>query len=236
MILSIVARRACALSRCTWIVDCELSLPARCMAFCTNASICSSVIDRRLGENGFFKETLTKIGNVQDVLVAGSYAIILHRDGSVEMIRKPEKDEKLEALYNGIEAKLESWQGIVSIQRDGKGIYGIRYDGTVCYVSTDIYLHDLTYVYDWRQGFTQEVEAWIDIVCIASETSHYANDENEDYAWGYAIGVTYDGAVVSTGNGTYYETVWHGSTIADGYSVVEHSGGFYHDVSDWKLW
>lgn len=73
-------------------------------------------------------------------------------------------------------------------------------------------------------------------MCTASETSGGIDYESLDHAWGYAIGITYDGTVVPTGNGTYYERIRKDDRITDGYTIVKRNEGAYHDVSDWKLW
>jgi len=126
---------------------------------------------------------------------------------------------------------IETWNGIVALYNGAGGYFGIRYDGTVEYISDDIdyQSESIGYSYNQNTDLKNEVESWTDIAWIDTSA-----DSRFNIHWVYAVGLKADGTVVSTGNGTYYTT--EENTYGNGYHGVSHSGGTYNDVSSWKLW
>ena len=110
-------------------------------------------------------------------------------------------------------------------------IFGIRYDGTVKYVSDDIDYVSSSVGYSYRQNtdIKNEVESWTNIVWVDTSA-----DSSHGIHWNYAVGLKTDGTVVSTGDGKYYTT--EKNAYGDGYHGESHTGGNYNDVSSWKLW
>lgn len=168
--------------------------------------------------------------DVVDVVYSSPYLAVLHKDGSISMELvasygcKEEHVEKVKAYYDDVVEEITTWNGIVALYYGAGGYFGIRYDGTVKYVSDDISVDS----YDQNADIKSEVEAWENIVWV---------DTSEDYAyahWNYAVGLKTDGTVVSTGDGEFYRTEKNAN--GNGYHGVLHSGGTYNDVSAWKLW
>ena len=193
-----------------------------------------------LGDTSYYTDVVSEKSNVHDIVECQDGILVLYEDGKVEWIIAPsdsaEYAETINGFYGEIATELGKWNGIVSIQAGASGIIGIRYDGTVNYVSTDIYYYNpygsSYYRYNSHETFNNEIEAWSDIVFISETpfTSVHARGRGDD--WAYAIGIKYDGTAVSTGDGRYYTYEEYG----EDYRAVSHDGGTYHVVSDWKLW
>jgi hypothetical protein len=167
-----------------------------------------------LGGSSYYTKAISGKSNVQDIVKfqneEGSGLLVLYKDGTVELIVASSSSETygktVDGYYQTIKKELESWNGIVSIQTGASGIIGIRYDGTVNYVSTDISYstYSSSYTYTSYDSAAQELASWSDIVCISAP-----------YDSNFVIGVKSDGTVVS---------------------YVTYSKGGYYKVSDWKLW
>lgn len=194
-----------------------------------------------LGDTSYYTDVVSEKSNVHDIVECQYGILVLYEDGKVELITPSDSEDYAETnngFYDRIATELGTWNGIVSIQTGASGIIGIRYDGTVNYVSTDIYYHEgyssNSYEFNAHETLNNEIESWNDIVFIsaASLASRYARDSAND--WAYAIGIKYDGTAVSTGDGRYYTT--EENAYGSGYHDVSHDGGTYHVVSDWKLW
>ena len=175
--------------------------------------------------------------DVVDVVYSSPYLAVLHKDGSVSMeligsFTSTEKYvEKQKEHYKEVVTEITMWNGIVALYHGAGGYFGIRYDGTVKYVSDDIDYVSSSVGYSYRQNtdIKNEVESWTNIVWVDTSA-----DSRFDIHWNYAVGLKTDGTVVSTGDGKYYTT--EKNAYGDGYHGVSHSGGTYNDVSTWKLW
>ena len=175
--------------------------------------------------------------DVVDIVYSSPYLAILHKDGSVSMelagsFTSTEKYVEKQKSYNKeVVEEITTWNGIVALYHGAGGYFGIRYDGTVKYVSDDVDDVSSGVGYSYRQNtdIKSEVESWTNIVWV--DTSAISRI---DIHWNYAVGLKTDGTVVSTGDGTYYTT--EKKTYGDGYYKKYHSGGIYNDVSTWALW
>ena len=139
--------------------------------------------------------------------------------------------EKQKQYYQAVVNEIEMWDGIVALHHGAGGYLGIRYDGTIKYVSDDIEYESSStgYTYNQNSNLKSELESWTDIIWIDS-----AMDSRFNIDWKYAVGLKSDGTVCSTGNGTYYTT--EENSYGSGYHGVYHSNGNYNNVSSWKLW
>lgn len=175
--------------------------------------------------------------DVVDIVYSSPYLAILHKDGSVSMelagsfTSKEKYVEKQKSYYKEVVEEITTWNGIVALYHGAGGYFGIRYDGTVKYVSDDIDYVSSGVGYSYRQNtdIKSEVESWTNIVWVDTSA-----DSRFDIHWNYAVGLKTDGTVVSTGDGTYYTA--EKNTYGDGYHGKSHSGGIYNDVSTWALW
>ena len=182
-------------------------------------------------------EAVLNYTDVVDVVHSSPYLAILHKDGTVSMelvgsfSSTEEYAEQQKTFYKEIVDKITTWDGIVALYHGGGGFIGIRYDGTVKYVSNNIvYLSGSKEMsYKRNEHIKNKVESWTNIVWV--DSSRYSKYST---TYDYVVGLKADGTVTSTGDGTYYVT--EKSTYGDGYYAKSCSGGTYHNVSSWKLW
>ena len=175
--------------------------------------------------------------DVVDVVYSSPYLAVLHKDGSISMelvgsfTSTAEYVEKQKAYYKEVVDEITTWNGIVALYHGAGGYFGIRYDGTVKYVSDDIEYQSegVGYSYAENTEIKSEVESWTNIVWVDTSA-----DSRFNIHWNYAVGLKTDGTVVSTGDGKYYTT--EENAYGSGYHGVSHTGGNYNDVSSWKLW
>jgi hypothetical protein len=183
----------------------------------------------------YLPSTVLAYTDVVDIVYSDPYMAVLHKDGSVSMeligsFTPTEKYvEKEKEYYKEVVDEITTWNGIVALYHGAGGYFGVRYDGTIKYVSDDIYYEsEIGYVYSQNADIKSEVESWTNIVWVDTSA-----DSDFDIHWNYAVGLKTDGTVVSTGDGTYYTTE---KNVLGDYHGVVHTGGNYNEVSSWKLW
>lgn len=200
-----------------------------------NDNTLSVVYNSKAGEH--LDASVLDLNDIVDIVYSEPYLAILHKDGSVSMeligsfTSTKEYIERQKRLYLDVIKEIESWNGIVALYHDAGGYFGIRYDGTVKYISDDITYEskDSGYSYDQHSSLMSEVESWTDIIWVDG-----SSDSRFNINWVYAVGLKTDGAVIATGDGTYYTT--EKDAYGNGYHGVSHSDGNYNNVSAWKLW
>lgn len=200
-----------------------------------NDNTLSVAYNSKAGEH--LDASVLDLNDIVDIVYSEPYLAILHKDGSVSMeligsfTSTKEYIERQKRLYLDVIKEIESWNGIVALYHDAGGYFGIRYDGTMKYISDDITYEskDSGYSYDRHSSLMSEVESWTDIIWVDG-----SSDSQFNINWVYAVGLKTDGTVIATGNGTYYTT--EKDAYGDGYHGVSHSDGSYNNVSAWKLW
>lgn len=195
-----------------------------------------------VGNNAFFSSELSEKKHIFDICECDAGILLLYDNGMVEWCIEPSDSDdysaQIEQYRKQVKDDVSNWRRIISIQAGASGIIGIRIDGTVEYVSTDIYYYSgysaEEYKYDAHSTLDAELSSWEDIICISSASlaSEFARDSAN--GWAFAIGIKTDGTAISTGDGTYYTT--EKDSYGNGYHDVGHSGGSYNNVSSWKLW
>lgn len=200
-----------------------------------NDNTLSVAYNSKAGEH--LDASVLDLNDIVDIVYSEPYLAILHKDGSVSMeligsfTSTKEYIEGQKRLYLDVIKEIESWNGIVALYHDAGGYFGIRYDGTMKYISDDITYEskDSGYSYDRHSSLMSEVESWTDIIWVDG-----SSDSRFNINWVYAVGLKTDGTVIATGDGTYYTT--EKDAYGDGYHGVSHSDGSYNNVSAWKLW
>jgi len=188
-----------------------------------------------LGEPTYYTDAVNGKEDVKDICYCEGGIVLLYTNGTVELINVHDHTdyaEKVDGYYKDINSTLNNWYGIVEVQIGACGIIGIKYDGSVKYVSTDIYYENKNMHYAPHSITREELESWKDIVMISS-TSLSRYEIGELQGWAYAIGVKSNGMAVSTGEGVYYTSE---KDSFGKYQNVRHDGGSYNDVANWKLW
>lgn len=161
-----------------------------------------------------------------DIATNSNLLLLLRSNGSVKAIRVPnwagEADSGADRYLDKAAAAVRSWRGITRVRFAAKGIYGIRFNGTACYVSCDVKYNSDTrrYEYDPHADFAAAVSRWADAVDVISCGTH-------------AIGVFSDGTLEALGDGTYLEAR---PGISGATDYLRKTDGEYLDVSEWKLW
>ena len=171
---------------------------------------------------------LEKLKDIADIAVDNDILAVTFRNGSVKAFEVPNwiSDGKTAGASKIRKAvkEISSWKNIVRIRFASGGVYGIRYDGTAEYVSTDIRYNaeKEKYVFSANRDIAKQVKGWTDIVDVIPCVSH-------------AVGVRSDGTLVSAGSGDYLSKEYI-APDSDAYTFVKTHGGVYTDVSEWTLW
>lgn len=180
------------------------------------------------GKSTYLTEAIKEKTNVADFCECDDGLVLLYNDGTVELVIEQYDNEKsynnqMNSYYKQVASELSSWKRMVSVQNCCYGIIGMRYDGSIEYVSADIRVKDSTCSYNTRRDCDDEVSSWEDVVYIVSYDSPEAP---------HVIGVLSDGSTVYYGNGKYHRS---GSNNGKYYENWYYNGT-YHIVSGWKLW
>ena len=164
--------------------------------------------------------------DITDIATNSNILLLLRANGSVKAIRVPnwtaDADSGADGYLDRAVAAVGRWRGVIRIRFAAKGIYGIRFNGAVYYVSCDVsYDSDKRkYVYDAHADFAAEVSRWTGVVDVISCGTH-------------AVAVREDGTLKAVGDGTYLEPR---STVTGATDYIRKTGGSYMNVEDWKLW
>ena len=178
------------------------------------------------GTDRRYNSSLSGIRNATDIASNGSILLIARDNGCVKAIRVPNwySDGKSAAdqLVDKAVAAVNAWTGITRVRFAAKGIYGIRFNGTVRYVSCDIAYTSASkdFYYDRHPDFSDTVSQWEDVVDVISCGTH-------------AIAVTANGRLKAVGDGTYLESRIGSSGATD---YIRRTDGTYLNVDDWQLW
>ena len=178
------------------------------------------------GTDRRYNSSLTGISNATDIASNGSILLILRDNGCVKAIRVPnwssDGESSADLLVDKAVAAVNAWTGVTRVRFAAKGIYGIRFNGTVRYVSCDIAYTSASkdFYYDTHSDFSAAVSQWADVVDVISCGTH-------------AIAVTANGRLKAVGDGTYRESRVGSSGATD---YIRRTGGTYLNVDDWQLW
>lgn len=166
--------------------------------------------------------------NVIDIAADNNVLLILYEDGTVDAIRVPNwlTDEKsAQTPYVGrILRTVGRWKNIIRIRFAANGIYGIRKDGKVRFMSADISYEPETgkYQFDRQSKIRRQVARWRDVTDVISCTTH-------------SIAIKTDGTAEAAGDGTYLAKK-STSISSDSFRLVPQKDGVYTNVKDWVLW
>ena len=178
------------------------------------------------GTDQRYGNSLTFIKDATDIATNSNILVILRANGSPKAVRVPNWSSKqtssADRQIDKVAAAVSAWTGVTRVRFAAKGVYGIRFNGTVRYISCDVsYAADKRkFTYDTHADFAAAVSQWTDIVDVISCTTH-------------AIGVKADGTLKAVGDGTYLESRIGSSGATD---YIRRTGGEYLNVEDWKLW
>ena len=178
------------------------------------------------GTDARYRGSLTYEKNITDIATNSNLLLLLRANGSVKAFRVPNwaagADSGADRYLDRISSAVNSWNGVVRIRFAAKGIYGIRFNGSVRYVSCDVSYHSgkRKYVYDSHADFAAAVSGWGDMVDVISCGTH-------------AVAVMADGTLRALGSGTYLESRPGNSGATD---YLRKTDGEYLNVEDWDLW
>lgn len=178
------------------------------------------------GTDARYRGALTYQKNITDIATNSSLLLLLRANGSVKAFRVPnwasDADSGADRYLDRISAAVNSWNGVVRIRFAAKGIYGIRFNGSVRYVSCDVSYNSVKrkYVYDGHADFAAAVSGWSNMVDVISCGTH-------------AIGVCEDGTLRAIGDGTYLE---RRDSLSGATDYLRKSNGEYLNVAGWDLW
>lgn len=178
------------------------------------------------GTDARYRGSLTYQKNITDIATNSNLLLLLRANGSVKAFRVPnwasDADSGADRYLDRISAVVNSWNGVVRIRFAAKGIYGIRFNGSVRYVSCDVSYHSgkRKYVYDGHADFAAAVSGWSDMVDVISCGTH-------------AIGVCEDGTLRAIGDGTYLE---RRDSLSGATDYLRKNNGEYLNVAGWDLW
>ena len=164
--------------------------------------------------------------DVTDIAANGSLLLLLRANGAVKAARVPNWTAGItsdaDALTDRVAAAVSRWTGIVRVRFAANGIYGIRFNGGVRYISCDI-SYDAAlrkFTYNEHRDVAASVARWTDVAEVISCVTH-------------AVAVRYDGSLKAVGHGTYLEGR---SNLSGATDYIRRSNGRYLDVEGWRLW
>lgn len=178
------------------------------------------------GTNAAYGRSILHQKDITDIATNSSILLLLRANGSVKAIRVPnwtaDADSGADGYLDRAVAAIGRWRGVTRVRFAAKGIYGIRFNGAVYYVSCDVSYDSgkRKYVYDAHADFAAEVSRWTEVVDVISCGTH-------------AVAVREDGTLKAVGDGTYLEPR---STVTGATDYIRKTGGSYMHVEDWKLW
>ena len=178
------------------------------------------------GTQARYQNSLTYQKEITDIASNSSLLLLLRANGSVKAIRVPnwasDRDSGADRYLDRVAAAVGRWRGVTRVRFAAKGIYGIRFNGTACYVSCDVsYRSDRRkYTYDAHESFAAAVSRWTDAVDVISCGTH-------------AVGVFADGRLTAIGDGTYLEAR---PSLSGATDYLRKTDGEYLNVGGWKLW
>ena len=178
------------------------------------------------GTDARYPNSLTYQRQITDIATNSSLLLLLRANGAVKALRVPnwaaDRDSGADRYLDRAVNAVKSWRGVTRIRFAAKGIYGIRFNGSACYVSCDVrYDSDKhRYEYDDHGDFAARVSRWTDAVDVINCGTH-------------AVGVFADGTLDAVGDGTYLEAR---PDIFGATDYLRKTDGEYLNVSGWKLW
>ncbi|MBQ6066952.1 MAG: hypothetical protein IJK89_09020 [Clostridia bacterium] len=178
------------------------------------------------GTDATYGHSILHQKDITDIATNSNILLLLRANGSVKAIRVPnwaaDAASGADGYLDKAVAAVGRWRGVTRVRFAAKGIYGIRFNGAVYYVSCDVSYDSGTrkYAYDAHADFAAEVSRWTDVVDVISCGTH-------------AVAVREDGTLKALGDGTYLEPR---STITGATDYIRKTGGSYMNVEDWKLW
>ena len=178
------------------------------------------------GTDARYRSSLSYQKEITDIASNSSLLLLLRANGSVNAIRVPnwasDGDSGADRYLDRAVAAVKQWRGVTRIRFAAKGIYGIRFNGSVNYVSCDVTYDSekRRYVYSAHSDFAETVSGWTDAVDVISCGTH-------------AIGVFADGTVRGVGDGTYLETR---KSLSGATDYLRKTDGEYLNVDSWKRW
>lgn len=173
-----------------------------------------------------YPAAVTCAADVADIAANGSLLLLVRANGAVKAVRVPNWTDVdysyADALTDRVAAAVSRWTGIVRVRFSANGIYGIRFNGDVRYISCDISYLPKTrhFTYDEHRDVAAAVARWTDVAEVIPCVTH-------------TVAVRYDGALLAAGHGTYLEGR---SALSGATDYIRRNGGRYLDVDGWKLW
>ena len=164
--------------------------------------------------------------DVTDIAANGSLLLLLRANGAVKAARVPNWTSgtysDADALTEQVAAAVNRWTGVVRVRFAANGIYGVRFNGGVRYISCDIsYDSSLRkFTYNEHRDVASAVSRWTDVAEVIPCVTH-------------AVAVRYDGSLRAVGHGTY---LVGRSNLSGATDYIRKDDGRYLDVEGWKLW
>lgn len=185
-----------------------------------------SVVVAYAGTKARYPRSITYQKGITDIATNSSLLLLLRSNGSVKAVRVPNwasgQDSGADRYLDRIVSAVNRWRGVTRLRFAAKGIYGIRFNGAVCYLSCDVSYHSgkRKYVYDAHTDFAAISARETDAVDVISCGTH-------------AIIVRADGTLRALGSGTYLESRTGNSGATD---YLRKTDGEYLNVEGWDLW
>ena len=164
--------------------------------------------------------------DVTDIAANGSLLLLTRANGAVKAARVPNwtsgSSSAADALTDQVAAAVSKWTGVVRVRFSANGIYGIRFNGDVNYISCDVSYDARTrrFTYDEHRDVAAAVARWTEVAEVISCVTH-------------TVAVRWDGALTAVGHGTYLESR---SNLSGATDYIRRTDGRYLDVEGWKLW
>ena len=185
-----------------------------------------TVIVAYAGTQARYPGSMTYQQGITDIATNSSLLLLLRSNGSVKAVRVPNwasgPDSGADKYLDRIVSAVNGWRGVTRIRFAAKGVYGIRFNGAVNYISCDVSYDSgkRKYVYNTHADFAAAAARWTDAVDVISCGTH-------------AVVVMADGTLRALGSGTYLESRPGNSGATD---YLRKTDGEYLNVEGWKLW